>query len=129
MPRFEDLRVFSHAYELTLLVYQKTESFPKREIYALTSQMRRAAMSVGANIAEGQRRRTPRDFANFIAMSEGSLAELQFYIRLARDLGFLDETDHDLLAEKSSVAERMLAGLHTALRAKDDASSTAKQSR
>ena len=69
MPTFTDLRVWDLAYKLSLAVYRVTKSFPKDELYGLTSQMRRSAVSVGANIAEGQKRHTRKDFANFVTMS------------------------------------------------------------
>jgi len=116
MPIFEDLRVCRKAYELTLQVYSATQRFPKHELYGLTAQMRHAAVSIGANLAEGQKRGTKREFSRFVSFSEGSLAELQFYLKLARDLSFLAPEEHDSLLQASEVVERMLVGLQKRLR-------------
>ncbi|MHB8995391.1 MAG: four helix bundle protein [Armatimonadota bacterium] len=66
-------------------IYRCTASFPADERYGLTSQIRRAVASIGANIAEGQRRRSPKEFSSFLSISEGSLAEVQSFLMLARD--------------------------------------------
>ncbi len=87
---FRDLVVWQEAHALTLLVYRSTETFPAHERFGLISQMRRAAMSVPANIVEGFRRRGVSDKLRFYNMAEGSLAELEYFIILAADLGYLD---------------------------------------
>jgi four helix bundle protein len=77
MGPFTDLRVWQIAHKcVTIRIYSITKDFPKYEIYGLTSQLRRAAISIEANIAEGSRRRSPKDFAHFINISEGSAAEI-----------------------------------------------------
>ena len=116
MPTFTDLRVWDLAYKLSLAVYKATKAFPKEEIYGLTSQMRRSAVSVGANIAEGQKRRTRKDFANFVTTAEGSLAELQHYFMLARDLSLIDQQTYSDLWAQSCEVEKMLCGLQRSLR-------------
>ena len=116
MPTFTELRVWDLAYKLSLAVYRVTQSFPKHELYGLTSQMRRSAVSVGANIAEGQKRQTRRDFASFITIAEGSLAELQHYLMLAHDLEFIDNETYDTLCSQSGEVEKMLVGLQKSLR-------------
>ena len=87
---FQDLVVWRKAHELVLAVYSFTARFPKQETYGLTLQMRRAAISVPANIAEGFRRRGKADKARYMNMAEGSLEETRYYLILAQDLGYGD---------------------------------------
>ncbi len=87
---FEDLVVWRKAHEFVLGVYKLTATFPKQETYGLTSQLRRSAMSVAANIAEGFRKRGKADKARFMNTAEGSVNESLYYLILARDLGYGD---------------------------------------
>ena len=86
--RFRDLLVWQKAHEFVLAVYQFTESFPEREKYGLAHQMRRAAVSIPANIAEGFGKRSRAEKARFLNMAEGSLEECRYYLILAQDLGY-----------------------------------------
>lgn len=88
LERFEDLLVWQKAHELTLSVYRMTARFPRDEQFGLVSQMRRAAVSVPANIAEGFKRRSRPDQVKFYNISQGSLEELRYYLILSRDLGY-----------------------------------------
>ncbi|HVX66266.1 MAG TPA: four helix bundle protein [Bryobacteraceae bacterium] len=85
---FEDLIVWRKAHEFVLAVYRTTAAFPKHELYALCSQMRRAAVSIPANIAEGFRRRGPADKVRFMNNAQGSLEESRYYLVLSQDLGY-----------------------------------------
>ena len=85
---FRDLLVWRKAHEWVLAIYKFTAAFPKQETYALSHQMRRAATSVAANIAEGFRRRSKADKVRFLNMAEGSLEESRYYLILAQDLGY-----------------------------------------
>ncbi len=87
---FEDLIVWQKAHAWVLLVYRMSESFPVKENYALTSQLRRAAMSVPANIAEGFKKRGIRDKLRYFNIAQGSLEESRYFLILARDLGYAD---------------------------------------
>ena len=87
---FEKLRVWQQAHALTLTIYRLSANFPKDEQFGLTSQLRRAASSIGANIAEGSKRDTVRDYAHFLNMAEGSTAESKNFLLLARDLEYLN---------------------------------------
>jgi len=99
-------------------VYALTATFPKSEAFGLTNQIRRAAVSVPSNIAEGRGRATDKNFALFLTQARGSLYELQTQTELARDLGFADEGGaHQILAEASEIAS-MINGLLAALREK-----------
>jgi four helix bundle protein len=83
--------VWQEAMDLVVLVYRLTAGFPKQEQYGLTSQIQRAAVSVPANIAEGQGRRTNRDFRNFLSIAHGSLREVETHAYIANRLGYLGE--------------------------------------
>ena len=86
--RFEDLIVWQKAHRWVLAVYRYSAGFPKQEVYGLTSQIRRAAVSVPANIAEGFKKRGARDKARFLNVAQGSLEECRYYLILCRDLGY-----------------------------------------
>jgi len=88
LQRFEDLSVWQKAHELTLMVYRVSARFPREEQFGLVSQMRRAAVSVPANIAEGFKKRSRPDKVKFYNISQGSLKELRYYLILSRDLGY-----------------------------------------
>ncbi len=111
MEDFKNLKVWKKAHELTLVVYQRTRAFPKDEIYGLTSQLRRSAASIGANIAEGCGRRSDAEMKRFLQIARGSASELEYHLLLARDLGFLGTSDFQRLDEKILEVQRMLASL------------------
>ncbi len=111
MQDFHDLKVWQKSHALAREVYAMTKSFPREEIYGLTSQMRRAAVSVAANIAEGSGRRTGADFARFLSMAMGSASEFEYYALLAHDLELLDEAGHRGLADRATEIKRMLTSL------------------
>jgi four helix bundle protein len=89
MMPYEELQAWQAAHRLVIAVYRKRESFPKHELYGLTSQMRRAAFSVAANIAEGVAKRGSGELRRFLDIAIGSLAEVAYIIRLAKDLSLL----------------------------------------
>jgi four helix bundle protein len=91
--RFEDVRLWQKAHGWVLSVYKYTEQFPRHELFGLTSQLRRAAVSVPANFAEGFRRRGRRDKIRFYNISQGSLEECRYYLILSRDLGYGEPSD------------------------------------
>ena len=105
MARFQTLIAWQKAHELALEVYRLSRKLPRHEIYGLCSQMRRAAVSAPANLAEGQERATKRDFTHFVSIAAGSVAEVQYYLLLARDLEYL--TDEDI-AYASALADETL---------------------
>jgi four helix bundle protein len=90
---FQDLIVWQKAHQFVLSVYRYSEFFPKVEIYGLTSQFRRAAISVSANIAEGFKKRTKVEKARFMNIAQGSLEECRYYLILVRDLKYGDSSD------------------------------------
>jgi four helix bundle protein len=89
---FRDLEVWRSAHQFVLAIYRLTESFPHRELFGLTHQLRRAAISIPANIAEGFAKRTPGDKARFLNIAEASLEESRYFLILAHDLGYADTT-------------------------------------
>jgi four helix bundle protein len=113
MQRFTDLKVWQRSHDLVVEIYRLTAGFPADERFGLSSQLRRAAASVPANIAEGTKRRYPGDYARFLNIAEGSLAETEYFLILSRDLGYLGaEASEPLLAEVSEIS-RMLFSLRT----------------
>jgi four helix bundle protein len=92
---YKDLVVYQKAYELALEIYRVTENFPKQEIYGLTSQIRRAAISIPSNIAEGYQRGSRKEYVQFLNIAYGSAAELETQLSLAGDLKLLSEDDYE----------------------------------
>jgi four helix bundle protein len=97
MQNNKDLKVWEKAHELTLKIYETTKAFPKEEIYSLTNQVRRAASSIPANIAEGCGKKTQLDFANFLNIALGSSNEAEYYQILSKDLRYLTVENYDEL--------------------------------
>ena len=108
---FHDLVVWKKAHALTLALYLATRTFPKDEVYGIVSQIRRAAASIGANLAEGCGRRADGEFARFVAIAMGSASELAYHLLLARDLKYLKETEYVRLDEQVAEVRRMLTSL------------------
>ena len=102
MEDFKDLTVWVKAHELTVQIYQRTRGFPKEEIYGLTSQMRRASGSIGANIAEGCGRRSDPEMRRFVQIARGSASELEQQLYLARDLRCFSEPEFNELDEENT---------------------------
>ncbi|MCJ7533437.1 MAG: four helix bundle protein [Anaerolineales bacterium] len=111
MKNFKELNVWLKAHQLVLAVYQVTKSFPSDELFGLTSQMRRAAASIPANIAEGCGRSSDAEFARFLYISFGSASELEYHILLAHDLGMLNEIDCGKLTKNVIEIKKMLSSL------------------
>ena len=110
------LRAFEMADEVAVLVYQVTVGFPREEMYGLTSQMRRAAVSVPSNIVEGCARDSQADYLRFLTVAFGSLRELHYQTGLSKRLGFLRSKDASLIEPKIIETEKVLNGLIRALR-------------
>ena len=110
------LRAFELADDLALLVYRVTANFPREELYGLTSQMRRAAVSIPSNIVEGCARDSQADYLRFLYMAFGSLRELHYQISLSKRLGFLSNEDSSVLEPKVVETEKVLSGLIRSLR-------------
>ena len=111
MKTFRDLFVWQKAHRLVLDVYLVTNTFPRSELYGLTSQMRRSAVSVSANIVEGFQRRGRADFARFLDIAAASLEELQYYVLLGRDLDYFPSDKAKSIGERGNEVGRMLYAL------------------
>jgi len=112
---YRDLVVWKKSMALVLDVYRCTQAFPKIETYGLTSQLRRAAVSVPSNIAEGQARLSTGEFKQFLGNARGSLMEVETQILIARDLGYLERNDSENLLSAAAEVGRILNGLLASL--------------
>jgi len=117
MRDFRKLKVWQKAHQLTLGAYKATATFPKIEIYGITSQIRRSAVSIPANIAEGCGRNGDTEFARFLQIAMGSASELEYHLLLARDLSLLKSPEHEKLANEVIDVKRMLTSFIQKLRA------------
>ncbi|MCB2212843.1 four helix bundle protein [bacterium] len=119
MRDYRKLQAFQLSNQLALAVYAATRDFPKDELFGLTSQMRRAAVSIGSNIAEGAARSTEKDYLRFLDIALGSSLELEYQITLSAQLGFLNsDTQEQNLRELSTRTSKALHGLIQSYRAK-----------
>lgn len=94
MSSFRDLKVWEKSYNLSLLIYSLTKKFPKEEVFGLTSQIRRCAISIPSNIAEGHTRKSKKEFSQFLFIAFGSGAELETQLQLSLDLGYINKEDY-----------------------------------
>ncbi len=117
MQNYKDLKVWEKAHLFTVEVYKATKSFPKEEVYGLTSQLRRAASFIAANIAEGCGKNTKNDFANFLNISLGSSNEAEYFILLAKDLNYLLINNYEILIKLINEIKAMLIALIAKVRA------------
>lgn len=108
---FTDLEAWKEGHKLVVLLYKETDSFPQKEIFALTNQMRRCVVSITSNIAEGFSRQSYKEKIQFYCIAQGSLTELQNQLLIARDVGFLSKEKFKSLAEQSVVVHRIMSGL------------------
>jgi four helix bundle protein len=115
LQSYRDLIAWQKAIDLAETVYQTTGQFPKRETYGLTSQIRRAAVSIPSNIAEGQGRRSTKDFLNFLGIAYGSLCELETQILLAIRFAYIDQATADKLFRDAAEVGRLMNGLMRSL--------------
>ncbi|MGA9567796.1 MAG: four helix bundle protein [Candidatus Korobacteraceae bacterium] len=115
MQGFRNLNVWKKAHELVLEVYRVSQPFPRSEMFGLTSQLRRAASSIAANLAEGCGR-TQSEFAHYVQISFGSASELEYHLLLARDLGLLDAANYERNTQNLWEIKKMLSALLTRVR-------------
>lgn len=108
---FTDLNTWQEGHKLVLMIYKITKKFPQEETYSLVDQMRRAAVSITSNIAEGFSRKSYQEKLQFYCMSQGSLTELQNQILVARDVRYLNKNDFDVLARQAVVVHKLINGL------------------
>ena len=120
MADYRKLKVWQRAHQLTAAVYKATMAFPQEELYGLTNQIRRASVSIPANIAEGYGRGGDVEFARFLRIALGSLNELEYLLLLSRDLGLLPQDLHGQLAIEVTEVRMMITGLLGRLAARSD---------
>ncbi len=108
---FTDLYAWKEGHKLVLMIYQVTENFPQKEIFGLTSQMRRCAVSITSNIAEGFSRSTNKDKYQFYSIAQGSLTELQNQLLITRDVEFLKVDTFDKIAKQTIIVNKLINGL------------------
>ena len=108
MRNYRELQVWSKAHNLTLDLYRVSRTFPREEIYGITSQLRRAAASIGANLAEGCGHRTSSELARFVRIAMGSASELDYHLLLCRGLGFMSGDDFTSSTTKLTEVRKML---------------------
>lgn len=108
MRKFQDLQIWHRSHALTLEIYRVTKSFPKEEIYNLTSQMRRSSSSIPTNIAEGCGRNSNPDFARFLTIAMGSSSELEYQLILSKDLDYISLEDFNRLFEDLTEIRKMI---------------------
>lgn len=111
MRDYTRIKAWQFADDLTVAVYERTRSFPREEMYGLTSQLRRASYSVPANIVEGSSRESKKDYLHFLYIARGSLSEIQYFVHLARRLGYLASDEADALHGQAKFTFACLHGL------------------
>jgi four helix bundle protein len=115
---FKDLRVWQEAMKFAIEIYRSTSQFPRHELYGLSQQLRRAAVSIPSNIAEGKGHRSDREFGNFLLRARGSLLEAQTQVMIAQELNYIDAVGARHLLASSDAIGRSLNGLINSLREK-----------
>ncbi|WP_076791112.1 four helix bundle protein [Chlorobium sp. KB01] len=111
VKNYRELIVWQKAMDLVELIYQVTKNFPKEELYGLTSQIRRAAVSIPSNIAEGQARQSTAEFKNFLSIAQGSRAEVETQLMIAQRLGYLPQEKAEQILNLSEEIKRMIYAL------------------
>jgi four helix bundle protein len=117
MQDFHQLKVWQKAHQLALAIYRITVSFPREELYGITSQLRRCSSSIPANLAEGCGRNGDAEFARFCSIAMGSASELEYHLLLAKDLRLLKPDDHAELSQRTIELKRMISTLLHKLKA------------
>lgn len=109
--RFEELKVFNETHKVVLEIYKFSNTFPSSENFALKSQLRRSAVSIAANIVEGNTRIHKKEFLQFLYISQGSLEETKYHLLLAKDLRYISQKDYENLQDRLEIVGKMIAGL------------------
>ena len=115
VKHYQELIVWQKAMDLVVLIYQVTKCFPKEEIFGLTAQLRRAAVAIPSNIAEGQGRQTSRDFLHFLSIAQGSIQETETQVLIGERLKYLNAEQKAQVIARSSEVGRLLNGLVNSL--------------
>ena len=115
MRNYRELEVWEKSHKLTVDLYRLSRAFPKEELYGLTSQLRRAAVSIGANLAEGCGRRTGAELARFVRIAMGSASELDYHLLLCRELELITIAEYERQSKELIRVRKMLCGLLTSI--------------
>jgi len=115
---FTDLHTWQEGHKLVLMTYRETEKFPDKEKYGIVDQMRRAAVSITSNIAEGFSRRSAKEKNRFYCMAQASLVELQNQLIISRDVGYLSKSEFEIITNQSVISNKLLSGLSRATKNK-----------
>lgn len=116
MRDYKKYTIWEKSHKLALEIYTTTKSFPKEEIYGITSQVRRASLSIPTNIVEGSGRNSQKEFAHFINIASGSAAETEYLIRFSFDLNYIDENQFNKLNNEIISLRKMLNAFHQKLK-------------
>ena len=111
IKKFTDIKAWQEAHKAVIMIYEITNKFPKSEIFGLTSQMRRAAVSISSNVAEGFGRKSFKEKVQFYYQSQGSLIELENQLLISKDVKYIDRQDFDKIAKQIVLAHQLLIGL------------------
>ncbi len=112
---FRNIKAWQFADRLTLAIYQITQKFPSHELYGVVSQLRRASVSVPSNIAEGATRNSTKEFIQFLFIAKGSLAEVEYFLHLSKNLGYISDADYVILDGVRTECAKILHGLVTSI--------------
>lgn len=112
---FKDLIVWQKAHQLVIAIYTATQKFPKEEVFSLTNQVRRATVSIAANICEGYKKKTIPNQLNYINIAEGSLEEVKYYIILSKDLQYINEKECEQLTNSAEEVGKLINGYEKAV--------------
>jgi len=115
MNKFKELKVWQKSIQLVTNIYSATIDFPKEEIYGITSQIRRCAVSIPSNIAEGAGRGTKKDFSHFLDIANGSSFELETQLIISKELGFIDHNIIESILSELGEIQKMITGLQKSL--------------
>lgn len=118
---FRKLKVWNEAHKLTLLVYRFTDKFPRQELFGLTPQLRRAVVSIAANIVEGHVKHSKKEFLHHLDFANGSLVEVEYYFELARDLKYISQEEYEILENQRIIVGNLLHGFIKSIKLNLDA--------
>lgn len=111
IQHFKDLIAWQEANKLAVLIYKETKSFPKEEVFGLINQLRRAAVSISSNIAEGFSRGTYKEKGQFFSIARGSLSEVESQLHLSKEIGYLSNSSHSKLENQLIIVSKLLTGI------------------
>ena len=115
MNKFKELKVWQKAIQLVTMIYSRTSNFPKEEMYGIVSQIRRCAVSIPLNIAEGAGRGGKKEFSHFLDIARGSSFELETQLIISKELGFLNQFNFDNLCSELDEIQKMITGLQKSM--------------